>query len=178
MQAKGILAIIGLLATYIFLGPAFARADATFDVTGNFTFPGAGTFSGTLTVNTGSGTLDGVDITFEKNLFAFNSIFSSLPRDNEWNLVAVNKNDEELLLRFSTLPNAGSLVGLTSGTIVNGVVLTSAAGGAVPVYGNFNGSITPAIFVPTPNVPDAASLALLGLGSLLPAVQVCTKKGH
>ena len=48
-------AAFGLVVGCLFLGPAFAKADTVFNVSGQFSFPGAGTFSGTLTVNTGSG---------------------------------------------------------------------------------------------------------------------------
>jgi hypothetical protein len=157
---------VGLLAGCLLLVPASAKADTTFNVAGNYTFPGSGTFSGTLTVNTASGALDAVDITFGRTL-SFNSIFSSLPGDNFWTLSATNKSDQELLLGFSAVPTAASLVGMTSANIVNGTVIESAAGGAVPVFGNFSGTITAAVSAPPPSVPEPSSLALLALGLLL-----------
>jgi hypothetical protein len=168
MQAKRTLASIALLVSCALLGPTFATADTTFNVSGQFTFPGAGTFSGTLTVNTAfPGTLDAVDITFQGDPFPFNSISSSLPASNYWSLAAANRSDQELLLGFSTTPTASSLVGLTAGTIVNGAVLESAAGGAIPIYANFSGSITPALSVrPPAPVPEPSSLVLLALGLL------------
>jgi PEP-CTERM motif-containing protein len=161
MQAKTTLVNVGLLISYVLLGPAFASADTTFNVAGQYTFPGSGTFSGTLTVNTASGTLDGVNISFTRT-FPFNSIVSSLPGSDGWNLTATNASDQVLAFGFSTSPTAQSLAGLTAGTIVNGTVLESAAGGAVPIFANFSGSITPAISVPAP-VPEPSSLALLAL---------------
>jgi hypothetical protein len=168
----------GLLAGCLLLEPAFAKADTTFNVAGNYTFPGSGTFSGTLTVNTASGALDAVDITFGRTL-PFDSIFSSLPGDNFWTLSATNKSDQELLLGFNAVPTAASLVGMTSATIVNGAVIESAAGGAVPVFGNFSGTITAAISTPPASVPEPSSLGLLALGVLLlAAVQNPAFRGY
>ncbi len=106
------LVMSGLLLSCVLLGPVFARADTTFDVSGQFsqslkTTP-PGTFSGTLTVDTGLGRLDGVDITFQRDPFPFNFLNNSLPSGDNWQFVAFNNNNEGLYLTFSTSPTAGS----------------------------------------------------------------------
>jgi hypothetical protein len=82
MQAKRTLATIALVIC-VLLGPAFARADTTFDVSGSAIGfgPTCGNcaISGTLMVDTASGTLDGVDITFEGDPFSFSVLFTSGP---------------------------------------------------------------------------------------------------
>ena len=97
----------------------------------------------------------------------FNTIYTSLPADNYWTVVATDYYNDELALGFSTSPGTASLVGLTSGTIVNGTVPTASAGGAIPLYANFSGNITPTapLGQGAPAVPEPSSLVLLSLGS-------------
>ena len=165
-QVKKLLITIGLLASCILLAPGFAKADTTFDVSGQFTFPFAGTFSGTLTVDTALNRLDDVNITFQREtLYPFYFLNNSLPTSTGWSLEAFNDNNQGLTLLFNTAPTAGSLAGLTGGTITSGIVL-NLVGGTFPVYQGFSGTISPALSVPTPTVPEPASLMLLALGLL------------
>ncbi len=155
---------IVLPVSCMLLGQAFAKADTTFDVTGSYTTPSAGTFSGVLTVNTDSGTLDSININFG-TLPPFNSISNSEPSGTDaWGIGAVDDLGLTLFLKIDTTPTAVSLTGLTSGAIVDGAVLESLPTGVRPVYAKLTGSITPALSAA--NAPEPSSLALLALGFL------------
>jgi hypothetical protein len=119
MKAKGILAAVGLLVSYVLFGPASARADTTFDVAGHYaSVPNRSTspFTGTLTLNTATGNITAVNIMFP-NMSAFHDAYESSPTGNNWQLTAFNPpGTEQLELTFSTSPTAGSLISFTDGT--------------------------------------------------------------
>jgi hypothetical protein len=159
-----IVGIIVLSAGCVLLGQSSASADTLFNVTGTYAAPTTGTFAGTITVNTDTGVLDAVNITLG-SYAPFTTISNSEPSGTDaWGISATDGLNLTFFIKIDTQPNAVSLVGLTSGTIVDGAVLESLPTGVRPLYEKLSGSITPV--VSTPNVPEPSSLALLTLGAL------------
>jgi len=152
---------LAALIVPMLLAPCFAAADTitTFDVSGTCIpfapFTGT-TFGGTFTIDVTTGTLTGIDVTFQ-GLSAFTHIDLSTPFvGNEWTVNADNGAGYDMILTFSTGHTPGSLVGFTGGTIETGVV--NQIFPPIPAYAGAQGSITTA-------VPDGgSSLALLGVG--------------
>jgi|SRR5271170_892061 len=117
-------------------------------------------FSGTLTVDVITGTPTAIDVIFP-GLSAFNTDLSAFDDGfPEWAVSADNvsggQSGESLVLNISTTP-PGTLVGLTSASIVNGDV-RDAPGNNTIFYGAFAGSVVP------PAVPEPATWALMLVG--------------
>jgi PEP-CTERM motif-containing protein len=84
----------------------------------------------------------------------------------DWRLTASNNNNQVLTMFFTTSPTAASLVGLSSGNIESpGSIVKNEVTG-LAVYEGLEGSITPAVSAPPPNVPEPSSLVLLAVGFL------------
>jgi hypothetical protein len=148
------------------LWPLFARADTvtTFDVSGQYSIelstPTPGTFSGTLKVDTDSGTLTAVDIKFDAWAADFNNLSENSPIGDNWQLTAYDFIGDRLELTYATFPNP-DLVNLVEGVITSGYVLD----GDIALFQGVTGSITPSV-TSGGAVPEPSSLALLGLGFL------------
>jgi hypothetical protein len=147
-----------------------AKADM-FKVSGTCT-PGPGftgtTFSGRLTIDVTTGTVTGINVSFQ-GLSPFTFIDNSFAAGtSNWEVLAFNAGiNAGLNLEFTTGHTPGSLVGFTGGAIVgnavNSTVINTIAGTDYTITG---GSLTPA------GVPDGGSTvsllacALLGLAAL------------
>lgn len=171
--SKELGAVALLLASWVLLGPAFAKAT-TLNVSGEYSSspfnPPSGTFSGTITTN-GNNITD-VDITFPV-VSDFTYVADSLPAGNNWDLTAANLDGLELDLVFSTTPIPGSLAGFTGGNIVSGQVIDPEGG--LTFFQGFSGGISPSLTSGSP-VPEPSSLALLALGFM--ASGFAWKKRH
>ena len=143
-----------------------AKADTIFNVSGTCT-PGAGftgtTFSGTLTIDVTTGTVTGIDVSFQ-GLSAFTSIFGSAATGtSDWEVIAENTGlNAGLDLEFTTGHTPGSLVGFTGGPIVGNSVHTTVGGTAYTITG---GSLTPAVS----DTGSTLGLLILALAALFSA---------
>jgi hypothetical protein len=166
MKSVRMLATFGLFLSHVLFGSALASADTIFNVSGNSEgvdrLPGD--FTGTLTVNTESGTITGVNIKLPRLSTFVQVLREGSQSGSDWEFLAANPPDTGFLdLTLSTNPTAGSLIGFTGGTIIFGLAQQDFEG--TPIFTNFSGSITPALSTPTP-APELSSGALLALGLL------------
>jgi hypothetical protein len=127
----------------------------TFDVSGTFTFPSSGTFSGMLVVDVTTGTVSSADITFP-GLADLNQINLSTSFLGGWTLNLSNSTLDSIILDFTTT-NPSSLVGFNGGTIF-GLSVESGPPNFQTLFNGLSGTIAP------PTVPDTGST--LGLLSL------------
>ncbi len=144
---------------------AHADSISTFDVSGTATAVAGQScgsscaFSGTLTIDVTSGTLNAVDITFP-GLASFTRLFfSSGFLTSDWTIYAINTGEDALTLDFTTTNTPGSLVGFTGGSIFDGLVEEYAAGD--DLYLDPTGSITAPTATPE---PSSVALMLFGVG--------------
>jgi hypothetical protein len=109
------------------LALSFGIAKAnTFDVTGTYSFPSSGTFSGTLNIDTVAGTITSGNILFS-GVADFTNLVGSAPccpgfNNQNWDVLLHDNVGDELLLEFTT-PLVGppaSLVGFTGGVVLFG----------------------------------------------------------
>ena len=138
-----------------------ARADSirTFEVSGT-AFAESGqscgsncAFSGTLTADVTINTLTAIDVSFP-GLAPFNTMPVFIPTQEPFlELVVHNSTADQLTMFFTTMPNPGTLLGFTGGTIFSGGVFGPSA------YSIKSGSITP--------IPEPGALFVLGPLSLL-----------
>ena len=150
------------------LSVAYPAKATMFDVSGTC-IPGAGftgtTFSGTLTIDVTTGTLTGINVSFQ-GLSAFTHIDGSFAAGtSDWEVFASNVGiNDELTLEFTTGHTPGSLVGFTGGSIVGNDVISTVSGTAYTITG---GSLTPATAVPDGgSTVSLLGFALLGLAAL------------
>ena len=167
------LMLAGLVAA-AFL-PALAGATPmAFDVEGRWDrgfISGGGTFSGVMSVDTVAGEISSMDILFADfpTLPVFNTILSQQGSSGQW-LVGLGNgrldpfgSPEQVSFSILTTPDVGSLIGFEGGVIRQGGSGILDTGTPIRILLNFEGNITPAVV----SVPEPATLAMLGLGTLL-----------
>lgn len=165
-----------VLSALILLAPAFPRAARAnqitdFNVSGttqNQTNGTLGTcgpsstcnFSGTMTVDTTTGHITALDVTFP-GLASFTSLASQNASSTSWFVSGGNSTSDGLYLYFSTSPNAASLLAFTGGKInsTHSTIINSAG---ETHYFPLTGSISPV--VPEPGNLALLAADLLGLG--------------
>jgi hypothetical protein len=162
------LSLLPCLVALALLPAQFAKADTVFDVSGSADNISTGSlgsctpveicpFTGTLAVDTTTlplGSVDAIDITFP-GLPTFDTVEGSGPNGSDFMVLAMNTGATDLLiLRFTTTPTPGSLVGFEGGTLEGNLVLGLSAG----LYAIDTGTITP--------VPEPSSLGLLAVALL------------
>jgi hypothetical protein len=152
------------------LSGAFAKAT-TFDVSGTYSFPTSGNFSGTLTIDVSAGIITAGQI-FAQGFQDFSVLLASGQVSGHWSVDILNAVNDHFLMDFTTPqvpPNApGSLVGFNGGTIIGTEVFRDCPG--VPmcsqiVVGEFVGTITPSA-VPGP-IAGAGLPGLIFVGGSL-----------
>lgn len=155
-----------LLAGLLIVGLLPALAGATpvrFNIDGQFASPTAGTFTGTMDVDTDLGQILSVNVLFP-GLSPFDALRVSIAQVNQMWRIRADNTDRDLVQFFFTTPNAsgrlGSLIDFDGGVIFSG---TASGPGISPNLTRFSGSITPA----SVNVPEPAALGVFGLGVLL-----------
>lgn len=157
---------LSLLAGLLVVGLLPALAGATpvrFNIDGQFASPAAGTFTGTMDVDTDLGKILAINVLFP-GLSPFDVLRVSIAQVNQMWRVRADNADRDLVQFFFTTPNAsgrlGSLIGFDGGVIFSG---TASGPGIRPNLTNFSGSITAAGVT----VPEPAALGVFGLGVLL-----------
>ncbi len=161
---RNLISILGCAALFA-LASSTAKADTVFNVSGeSYAANGQScgstcAFSGTMTVDTSAGTIDGLDISFF-GLSAFTTLHEEYPGGSDYVVAAENNGDVDLLtLRFTTT-NSDTLVGFQGGSIESGTVSGLIDG--IEYYSILSGTISAAAS-PT---PEPSSIALLATGIL------------
>lgn len=139
------------------------RPPVRFNIDGQFDSPTAGTFTGSMDVDTDLGKILSVTVVFP-GLSPFDVLKVSIAQVNKMWRVRADNASRDLVQFFFTTPNAsgplGSLIDFDGGVIFSG---TAAGPGISPSYTGFSGSIMPA----SVNVPEPAALGMFGAGVLL-----------
>jgi hypothetical protein len=170
MQAKRILATLGLVVACVLLEPSFARANTitNFFLSGDYgtappNFPFE--FSGLVTVDVTTGTPTAVDVSFPDLTPAipnFNTIQTSIATGFFWLLEATNASGSWLVLNFDINSATGSLIGLTGGIITDGQLQHT---GPPPSGSPYAFIDSGHLFIPSASlVPEPPSFPLLALG--------------
>lgn len=152
--------LAGLLACGLL--PAIASATPVrFDIEGQFNRPSAGTFTGTIDIDTALGTVTAASILFP-DLATFDVVRVSLAQVNQTWRVRVDNADRDVFSFFFTTTLAserlGSLIDFGGGSITQG---TLSGPGISPNVTGFSGSLTRAA------VPEPATIGMFGAGVLL-----------
>ena len=163
----------GLMAV-IFLPSITYATPINFDVEGHWDrgiVPGGGDFNGFMAVDTDSGVISSMGITFAgfPTLPTFDTILHQQGSSHQW-LVSLGNgrldpfgSPERVSFSIIASPGIGSLVDFEGGTIRQGASGILTTGTPIRIFLNFKGTITPTVVT----VPEPATLVIFAFGALI-----------